>query len=360
MCHLPPKTKILARGAKITIPAALLLTAGLFLTRASDLRAQDKVILQRSNFSARVAVSGIIEDYTGIEVSIRTEASKEPAKTYPSADVVEIQTTQSEPHLRGLKFLAEGQTEEARRELEAAMKAEPREWVRRDILGALVRCGLRRGDYAAAGARFLALLKSDPTTRMFRLIPLVWAPEPTARAARSEAQNWMLAKAEAGRLMGASLLYDDAESGKEARSVLKALSSSTDVRVRTLAQLQAWRAEALAGNLGRLQIAQWQKRIDDIPEDLRAGPAFLLGRAYAGQHDYELAAAAFLWLPLVDDHDIRLAARACLEAGVALDRIGQRTEARTLFQEVTQRFADTPFADEAGALLKRGAENLDK
>ncbi len=79
-----------------------------------------------------------------------------------------------------------------------------------------------------------------------------------------------------------------------------------------------------------------------------------------GKHDYELAAAAFQWLPLVDDHDFRLAARACLEAGVALDRIGQRTEARTLSQEVARRFADTPFADEAGALLKRSPENPDK
>jgi hypothetical protein len=59
-----------------------------------------------------------------------------------------------------------------------------------------------------------------------------------------------------------------------------------------------------------------------------------------------------LWLPLIDDHDFRLAARACLEAATALEKIGQHAESRTLLHEVTQRFADTPFADEARALLK--------
>ena len=115
--------------------------------------------------------------------------------------------------------------------------------------------------------------------------------------------------------------------------------------------MQVWREDALGGNPGKLQTAQWQRRIDELPEDLRAGPNFLLGRAYAARHDYELAAATLLWLPLVDDHDHRLAARACLEAGLALDKIGQREEARTLYQEVADRFADTPFAQEAAALL---------
>jgi tetratricopeptide (TPR) repeat protein len=249
--------------------------------------------------------------------------------------------------------LAEGQVDEAIRELETAVKKESRTWVRREILAAIVKCGLRRGDYVLAGSRFLALVKNDPTTRHFRTIPLVWAPETIPRDARAEARVWLNGQVEAGRLIGASLLYDDAESGLEARGVLKTLASSTDARVRSLAQMQAWRAEVFGGNPGKLQAAQWQRRIDELPEDLRAGPSYLLGRAYAMRHDYELAAATLLWLPLMDDHDFRLAARACLEAGAALEKIGQHAEARTLFQEVTDRFADTPYADEAKALLAK-------
>jgi tetratricopeptide (TPR) repeat protein len=330
----------------------LLLAAAIPLLSTCTAQAQDKVILQRTSLSARVTVSGLVENYTGTEITIRTETD-EPPKTFPSADVVEIQTAQTDSHTRGLKLLAEGQVEQAVRELDVAVKKEPRTWVRREILAALVRCGLRRGDYATAGARFLALVKSDPTTRHFRVIPLVWAPQAIAPDARREAVTWMNGRVEAGRLIGASLLYDDREMRKEARSVIKELSTSADDRVRVLAQMQARREEALAGSPGRMQTAQWQQRIDEMPEDLRAGPYFLLGRVYAARHDYELAAATLLWLPLVDDHDFRLAARACLEAGVALDRIGQHTEARTLYREVTVRFADSPFADEAADLLKR-------
>ncbi len=337
---------------------AALATAAIALLTTSAAQAQDKVILQRSSYSARVTVSGVVEDYTGTEISIRTD-NDEPPKVFPSADVVEIQTSQTDSHTRGLKLLAEGNAEQAIRELEVAVKKEPRAWVRREILSALVRAGLRRGDYAAAGTRFLALIRSDPTTRHFRVIPLVWAPGTISRDARGEALAWMHGKVDAGRLIGASLLYDDRDEGKEARSVLKELSSSTDDRVRVLAQMQARREEALAGTAGRLQTAQWQQRIDEMPEDLRAGPYYLLGRVYAARHDFELAAATLLWLPLVDDHDVRLAARACLEAGVALDRIGQHAEARTLYREVTVRFADTPFADEAADLLKRQESDSD-
>jgi tetratricopeptide (TPR) repeat protein len=326
---------------------------GGLLMAAEVADAQDKVILQRASLTARVTVSGIVEEYTGVEVSIRTE-SDETVKTYPAADVVEIQTAQTESHTRGLKLFAAGQVDQARGELEVALKREPRAWVRREILAALVRCGLRRGDYATAGARFLAILRSDPTSRHFRVIPLVWAPETLTRETIVEAQVWMMGNVEAGRLLGASLLYDDKESGKEARRVLKELSSSTDSRVRDFAQMQAWREAAFTGDRDQMQIARWQKRVDELPEDFRAGPSYLLGRAYAVRHDYELAAAALLWLPLVDDHDFRLAARSCLEAGVALGRIGQHAEAQTLFQEVTIRFADTPFAEEARALLDRG------
>ena len=322
---------------------------------ASAAFAQDKVVLQRPNLASRLTISGFVEEYTGTELSIRTEAG-EPARTFPSSEVVEIQPVQSEAHTRGLKLLAEGQVDEAIRELDTALKTERRTWVRREILAAFVRCGLRRGNYVLAGSRFLALIKSDPTTRHFRTIPLVWAPESISRETRSEARVWMQGDVEAGRLIGASLLYDDAESGKEARAVLKKLASSTDARIRPLAHMQAWRAEVFGGNPGRLQTAQWQRRIDELPEDLRAGPLYLLGRAYAVRHDYELAAATLLWLPLIDDHDVRLAARACVEAAAALEKIGQHAESQMLLREVTERFADTPFSDEAAALLNEQSQ----
>jgi hypothetical protein len=44
---------------------------------------------------------------------------------------------------------------------------------------------------------------------------------------------------------------------------------------------------------------------------------------------------------------------------VALERIGQHGESQTLLQEVTTRFSETPFAEEARALLDRGDKTSD-
>lgn len=315
-------------------------------------RGQDKIILRHGKSGGKMTISGIVEDYTGEQITIRGEGG-EPTRTYPGSEVVEIETTRSLPHARGIELFEEGQVEQAIGELETALKKEPRAWVRREILATLVRCFLRRGDRAAAANRFLALVKSDPATRHFGVIPLAWAPEPISNDAREDARTWTAGTSEPARLIGASLLIDDPVWGKEARAEIKRLSSSGDPRVRMLAQMQGFRAEVAAGDLAQTQVAQWQRRVDELPEDLRAGPAYVLGRAFANRHDYELAAATLLWVPLVDDHDFPLAARACLEAGVALDKIGQHAEARTLFTEVVARFAATPFASEAQSLLDR-------
>jgi signal peptidase II len=335
----------------VLIFAGLLVAAG-----ARSAPGQDKVVLRHGNLGGKMTISGTVEDYTGEQITIRDESGK-TRRVYPGSEVIEIETTRSLPHTRGLESLADGQVEQAIAELETALKNEPRAWVRRELLATLVRSGLRRGDYASAGDRFLLLVKSDPTTRYFGIIPLIWAPESISRETREEARSWMAGTLEPGRLIGASLLADDPDWGKDARAEIKRLSSSGDPRVRMLAQVQAFRAEVAAGNLSRMQLAQWQRRVDELPEDLRAGPCYLLGRAYSVRHDYELAAATLLWVSLVDDHDFRLAARACLEAGLALDKIGQHAEANTLFSEVRVRFAGTPFADEAQSLLERAAKD---
>lgn len=320
-----------------------------FLQAITAASGQDRVVLRRGNLAGRVTISGTIDDCTGHELRMRSGDGT--VRTYPTADVVSIETPQTEPHDRGLKLLADNEVEEALREFDTALRKESRTWVRREILALQVRCGLRRGDYPLAGARFLAILKSDPGTRHFGLIPLAWSPEPVPAGALSEARNWLTTSSEPAQLMGASLLFDNPDSSTAARTTLRSLSTSTDRRIQVLAQFQAWRADVAASAVNELQIVRWQDRVDELPSALRAGPCYLLGRAYTGRRDYELAAASFLWLPLVDDHDFRLSARSMLEAGLSLKRIGQLTESQALFRETSRRFATAPAADEAEALL---------
>jgi len=297
--------------------------------------AQDRVVLRREGLSGRITISGSVDDCTGSELKIRSGDGT--VRTYPAGDVVGIETPLTEPHDRGLKFLADNDVDSALREFDLALRKESRTWVRREILALQVRCGLRRGDYALAGARYLAILKSDPESRHFGLIPLEWAPESNRAGALNEARQWLSTTSEPAQLIGASLLFDDPQSSAAARTTLRTLSTSTDRRIQVLAQFQAWRADVAANAVNELQLVRWQNRVDELPSALRAGPSYLLGRAYAGRHDFELAAAAYLWLPLVDDHDYRLTARATLEAGIALKRIGQQFESQSLFREITRR-----------------------
>ena len=89
-----------------------------------------------------------------------------------------------------------------------------------------------------------------------------------------------------------------------------------------------------------------------MPEDLRGGPYYVLGRAHFQRREYGPAAAALLWLPFVYYEDHHLAARACLEAADALSKLGQSTEATTLYREVAHRFRETPFANQAATILE--------
>ena len=345
--------EIAGRRRHLVGPATAVIVMTLSAIFTAVVRAEDSpdtVVVRGAQTGAKITLAGIVEDYTGTELLLRTNPN-EPPRVFSARDIVEVQTPQLEAQTKGLKLLSQGKADAAILEFESALKKEERLWVRREIVAGLVRASLRRGDLATAGRRFQSLVKSDPTTRHFGLIPLAWTSDVDAGAARDEASAWLEGKSEAGRLIGASLLYSDSEWRDEARAELKRLARSGDSRIHALAQMQLWRDEAQEGTRSRQLTVQWQRRIDELPDDLRAGPNYLLGRAYAARHDDELAAATLLWLPLVDDHDHHLAGRACFEAALALEKIGQRDESRQLFQEVVDRYGDTKVAKQAQGAL---------
>ncbi|HUG89234.1 MAG TPA: hypothetical protein VML55_00265, partial [Planctomycetaceae bacterium] len=124
---------------------------------------RDRVTLQLEGASSRTIIACTVLDYTGEEITIRTRPNQ-AARTYPASQVVEVQTPQTEPHMRGLDEFAGGRLESAAAAFEQALGEETRGWVRRDVLAMLVHCAYRRGDYVGATTRFLALTESDPAT----------------------------------------------------------------------------------------------------------------------------------------------------------------------------------------------------
>lgn len=318
----------------------------LALLMSVPLAAQDHVVLQTEGTSSRTTMPCQIVDYTGERITVLFKSG--PAeKSYPAEQVIEVRTAWLEAHERGRKLLTERNFDEALRALQAALVAEKRAWVRREILALLIRGSLRTGDRVAAGTRFLQLLESDRTTRQFGLIPLVWAAESVSGAAKTQARTWLNQESDAARLLGASLLLSDATNGDSAAQELQTLQRSTDERVRSLAQAQSWRLKLRALEIGDLELNRWESRIHEMPVSLRGGPSYLLGRGWTMRREHDRAATALLWTALMNDGDARLAARAGVEAAESLKRLGQPEDARRLLEEIAIRFPDTEFGEAA-------------
>ena len=333
-------------GSPVAFAIPLGLFFGIVFQASIPLAAQDLVVLQTEGTSSRLTLPCQIVDYSGERITVQFKGGP-TQKSYPSEQVVEVRTAWLESHELGRKLLAERKFDEAAKALQSALVVEKRGWVQREILASLIRCSLRMGDRASAGTRFLKLLESDRTTRHFGLIPLVWAAEQVPGAAKAQARIWLAHDAETARLLGASLLLDDANLGESAAQELQVLQRGSDERVRTLAQAQSWRLKLRALEIGDLELNRWDTRIREMPATQRGGPSYLLGRGWAMRREHDRAATALLWVLLMDDNDPRLAARAGVEAAESLKRLGQPDDARRLLQDIATRFPDTEFGEAA-------------
>ena len=307
--------------------------------------AEDRVVIQQPGGS-RFPVTGLVEDYTGRDLTIRTRIG-DKLRSYPRSDVVEVQTAYTVHHNKGRQLLANGHAVAAAVELNAALKAEDRTWVRREILALLVKCALWDGDYRAAVTRFLLIAESDAETFHFGVAPLAWTEDAPSGDVRLEAKSWLAARSPISKLFGASHLLSDPASTNEAEAALRFLSRESNIRVQRLAQMQLWRQRMKSGAATPAELSRWEAAVEELPEELRAGGYFVLGQAYRKQREPERAAIALLWLPLVYDSDRHLAARACFQAAEQLESLGDRPQATNLFSEVVFRFGDTPWGPQA-------------
>jgi len=335
---------------KFSVTLLAILLGGTATAARAQSRQLDEIVLQRSNEGGRITMKGAVLDYAASALRFRASGSG-ALRVYPSWQVVAVRTAQTKAHINGLLSLSQDKIPAAKSAFEQALKDENRAWVRRDILALLVRCALLQGDYESAGSHFELLYQSDPKTRHFKLIPLIWSPQAPQAGLKAAARVWLTESSPAARLMAASVLLRDRRFSNKAHRALEELAVDANERVRLLARAQLWRRRLLANDLSAGEVFRWQKRTEAMPEDLRGGPYYVVARGYWQRGDYERAAAAFLWLPLIYADDHYLAARACLEAADALAHLGQRDAAATLYLEVTQRFRQTPFAQEASGIL---------
>lgn len=326
--------------------------AALLIIVTAAVHAQDRIVTRTASGS-KIGISCRIVDYTGREAVYLTKAGG-ATKRLPRGEIVEVTTSYNEAHTAGRTLLAEGKAAEAFEKLETALDTEQRLWVRREILATQVKAALWTGDRIAAGQRFLAIVESDPATLYFPLMPLSWSDEPpSAQLARISRQWIAQTDSSAAVLLGGSHLLTDPAQSREAIKTLESIARDENPDLQRLAQIQIWRAKTLTDDLSRDELLRWERAMESAAETIGGNPRFFLGMAYKHRRDDVAAAAAWLWLPMVYSDDRHLAALSAWNAGQSLERAGQPDEAKAIYTEITQRFADTPSGPLAAAALKR-------
>ncbi len=313
--------------------------------------AEDVVILKPSgNSRTPRRLAGEITDYTGREVLVRTASGRETS--LPTDRVDEISTEYTAPHVDADVLMSQLKFDEAFANYKAALAAEKRRWVQRQILASIVWCQQARGKKVDAAQAFLLIVKHDPDTQYFDAIVLDWRPSELPVDVQRKALEYLKDDANpTAQLMGASWLLSDAAHRAAAIEKLEALAESREKIIAPIAAAQLWRTQLITA--GRDDIARWQTAIERLPPSLRAGPYYLFGQLLASQKQYDEAAIAHLHAPILHPRDRQLASESLLAAAESLAKAGDNGQATICLQELVRDYADSPAAAAAKSLIAR-------
>jgi len=312
---------------------------------------QDVVWLGSEGGAGRTKISGRILDYNGRELQIELAGGGQ--QRYPSDRVLKVETQYGRDQTLAEAAFGRSEFDQAVALYRMALESEPRPWVRRQIAAGLVWSYQAVDQMQLAGETFLLLVRSDPQTPHFACIPLAWIASQPPGPLEQAARQWLGRQdLPAARLLGAShLLAPQARSA--ATEHLGQLTSDPDPRIALLAQAQLWRTKAATA--AEPEIDLWEAAIGRMPEGLRGGPYYVLGLARAGRQQWEQASTALLRLPILYPHQRQLAARALVDAGRCLEKMGKQGESRRLYQEVIDRYPETASTAEARDCLEQAA-----
>jgi tetratricopeptide (TPR) repeat protein len=338
------KSRTNHRLGRAALLAAVLLGA---LTPGHRCLAQD-VVTVTTGHDGRAKIEGRIVEYTGSHLTLELDDGRR--QQIPAAQVQNIETdlTAAQDDA-GARFDA-GDYKGALSLYKQAIDEDPRRWMRRRILGRMVWCYRNLGQWAPAGEAFLMLLASDPQTPDFPAIPLAWISSQPSVSLEQSARRWLADDDRpAAVLLGASHLLPTSQRANAVKA-LKELVLGDDPRIARLAQFQLGRTALPTVQPAALD--SWKARLRELPEALRPGPYYVLGRGHARCRQWEDAALALLRTPLAYPQHRHLAARSLLEAGLALEQLGWKHRAGQLYRELLRDYRDSRPAAEARTRLE--------
>ena len=305
-------------------------------------------VVSAKDGKTRSRVTGEIVDFTGVEIKVQLASGRE--ESIPAERVVDLQTTWQPKHVAADELIAQHKYQDAIKLYREAAAVEKREWVQRRILAQCAHAYRNLGQVDRAVESFALVLANDPKTQYLDALPLAWTRAAPDSKLSQQARAWLKDETRPFNvLIGASWLIALGErTGVD--DVLQRLSNHADPRVAHLADAQRWRLRIPTATAD--DAARWQKQISRMPANLRAGPYNLLGQMLARHNQHELAALAFLRVPVLFPAQSDLAAESLLAAGRELETISQTSEAATLYREVIASHAATPTATAAQERLK--------
>ena len=311
--------------------------------------AQDVVVVRSKDARTATTRKGEVLDYTGDSLTLRLVSGR--TQRIESHRVLRLETKRTESHQLATRLFQQGKYAAALQRYRLAEREEKRSWVLREIFAKEVQCFQNKGGMVSAAQRFLLILGSDPTARCFDVIPLVWtAPRNLVAIEEQSARQWLRGATGAERLIGASWMIATDERAQAVKN-LESLTADEDLRIGFLAEAQLWRIKLVTVSAD--DVVVWRQRIQRMPEALRAGPCFLLGKALARQENYLDASLELLRIPILHSHLQTLVPEALLSAGQCLESAGQEQEAELVYREISNLPEGLPAASAARKRLQQ-------
>ena len=308
--------------------------------------AQDVLTIRKANSDITRRYKGTIEQWLGFSITLSKDGSP---KDFDSTLIVDLQTTWSASYESGNRLAAAGKTSQAIEKYIAGLTEEKRPWAQRIIRSKLMAAYQLVGNYPAAIQEFRIIIQQDPNSRFIKQMPLPW----TSRVPRvAGASEWLDSHEASIRLLGAGWSLSSQKNQQEkAASTLDELAGDLDPRIRDLATAQLWR---LRTRLNQKQVQQWQRVVNEMGADNRAGAMLILADAQQKQGD--LDNALLNWMKIVTLHEQQspLVAASLYQIASALksrstDSSDQKTypKAEQFLAELQQRFPESTWAQQA-------------
>ena len=207
------------------------------------------------------------------------------------------------------------------------------------------RCCLLLSRREDALRRIETIYQRDPESPHLSLTPLLWDDRLPARERFTAPAEDLFSESPTRRLAAASSLLQDSHHRETCVQILTEMRASRRLPMSILAETQLWRVQMRSTDSVHLPtVRRWQLRAASLPESLRAGPQFIIGRALQLRKKPDQAALELLWLPLMQTDDTHLAASGLAEAIICLEATGRIESALRLRRELQNRFGRTSAA----------------